>query len=55
MIIIEDRGKQYKVNIGDFSSFLKFQIKSIKINYLFNIIFHKNSQKAKQPYWKPLH
>ena len=45
MIIIEDRGKQYKVNIGDFLKLPKISDKKHKDKIIFSrIIFHKNSQ-----------
>ena len=55
MIIIEDRGKQYKVNIGDFLKLPKISDKKHKDKIIFSrIIFHKNSQ-GRISYWKPLH
>ncbi len=45
MIIIEDRGKQYKVNIGDFLKLPKISDKKHKDKIIFSrIIFYKNSQ-----------
>ena len=44
MVIIEDRGKQYKLKVGDVLKLPRFQIKNQKTNYSLLKSYYKNEK-----------